>query len=179
MIRSTRLMVSIAIACLILISPIQSTAEIGPLPREHEIRIRIDVLRELIAHLEGAILELEEELLMIGTGEETEEERTFPLGITRIWNEMEDGWQHRSGMVQPFSLTSYLLFVEVKRTGPPVSSAIMIAYIFDENGRLIGTGEGVLPETERDESEVVQFIVKGDRSEARSYRLELKYEGGL
>lgn len=175
----------IIVMCVAALSLDVVASEEGTADRVAQLEATVAQLQAEVARLEGRLAELEsllEEVLQQrdegrGSPERDEEksESSAPSLAGASWKRMSQNWEYRNASIRPGTLRDTFI-IELRRIGPPVSSAMMTVTLYDEEGRIVATGTGSVLTMTTGDVRTVDFWLDAKPTDARTWRLQVDYE---
>lgn len=107
--------------------------------------------------------------------EKEKSESSAPSLAGAAWKRMSQNWEYRNAGIRWGTFRDAFI-IELRRIGPPISSAMMTVTLYDEEGRIVATGTGSVLNMATGEVRTVDFWLDASPEEARTWRLQVDFE---
>lgn len=145
-----------------------------------------------VAQLEGHIAELEARLTEVESilqellrqaqqtpedagSDQKKSDSAAPSLAGAAWKRMSQNWEYRNAIIRPGHVRDKFV-IELRRIGPPVSSAGMTVTLYDDEGHIVATGSGSVLSMATGDVRTVDFWLDASSQDARTWRLQVDYE---
>jgi len=134
-----------------------------------------DELLARLEALEARVAELEARLGIAPPEPDAAAESSNNSSVTE-WRQLGQNWEYRNPTIRSAGgMLSYFL-VEMRRTGPPVTTAMFTVTLYDDQGRIITTGSATLFNMTPGQVKVAEFLLRDSVSAASRFRLQVDVE---